>query len=59
MTEEGVLKFWKGTVPRLGRLIVSIDRWRLEGPKLTSAQMSGGIIFTVYEKAYPIFDPLF
>ena len=21
-TEEGVLKFWKGTVPRLGRLIV-------------------------------------
>lgn len=23
-TEEGVLKFWKGTVPRLGRLIVSI-----------------------------------
>ncbi|GFZ44987.1 LOW QUALITY PROTEIN: Uncharacterized mitochondrial carrier [Saitozyma sp. JCM 24511] len=36
-TEEGVLKFWKGTVPRLGRLI-----------------MSGGIIFTVYEKAYPV-----
>jgi solute carrier family 25 citrate transporter 1 len=23
LTEEGVLKFWKGTVPRLGRLIVS------------------------------------
>ncbi|WVR06494.1 hypothetical protein IAU60_003525 [Kwoniella sp. DSM 27419] len=37
-SEEGVLKFWKGTVPRLGRLI-----------------MSGGIIFTVYEKAYPVF----
>ncbi|KAI9634692.1 putative mitochondrial inner membrane citrate transporter [Dioszegia hungarica] len=37
-TEEGVLRFWKGTVPRLGRLI-----------------MSGGIIFTVYEKAYPVF----
>ncbi|KAL7420768.1 hypothetical protein Q5752_004720 [Cryptotrichosporon argae] len=36
-TEEGVLKFWKGTVPRLGRLI-----------------MSGGIIFSVYEKAYPV-----
>ncbi|ORY30546.1 putative mitochondrial inner membrane citrate transporter [Naematelia encephala] len=36
-TEEGVLKFWKGTVPRLGRLI-----------------MSGGIIFTVYEKTYPV-----
>ncbi len=37
-TEEGVLRFWKGTVPRLGRLV-----------------MSGGIIFTVYEKAYPVF----
>jgi len=37
-TEEGVLRFWKGTVPGLGRLI-----------------MSGGIIFTVYEKAYPVF----
>lgn len=22
-TEEGVTRFWKGTVPRLGRLIVS------------------------------------
>jgi hypothetical protein len=22
-TEEGVLQFWKGTVPRLGRLVVS------------------------------------
>lgn len=27
-TEEGVLKFWKGTVPRLGRLIVSETRAR-------------------------------
>lgn len=27
-TEEGVLKFWKGTVPRLGRLIVSHTRAR-------------------------------
>lgn len=25
-TEEGILKFWKGTVPRLGRLVVS-RRW--------------------------------
>lgn len=23
--EEGVLKFWKGTVPRLGRLVVSLN----------------------------------
>lgn len=25
-TEEGILKFWKGTVPRLGRLVVSCAR---------------------------------
>ncbi|KAK9449889.1 mitochondrial carrier domain-containing protein [Limtongia smithiae] len=31
--EEGVLTFWKGTTPRLGRLV-----------------LSGGIIFTIYEK---------
>ena len=41
ITEEGVLKFWNGTVPRLGRLV-----------------MSGGIIFTVYEKTYPTFATL-
>ncbi|WVN90550.1 uncharacterized protein L203_105789 [Cryptococcus depauperatus CBS 7841] len=35
--EEGIFGFWKGTVPRLGRLV-----------------MSGGIIFTVYEKTYPL-----
>ncbi|OCH84535.1 mitochondrial tricarboxylate transporter [Obba rivulosa] len=32
-TEEGFLRFWTGTTPRLARLI-----------------MSGGIVFTVYEK---------
>lgn len=37
ITEEGVLKLWKGTVPRLGRLV-----------------MSGGIVFSVYEKIYPV-----
>ncbi|OCF72761.1 solute carrier family 25 (mitochondrial citrate transporter), member 1 [Kwoniella mangroviensis CBS 8886] len=37
ITEEGFFKLWKGTVPRLGRLV-----------------MSGGIIFTVYEKSYPV-----
>lgn len=25
--EEGVFKFWKGTVPRLGRLVVSPFFW--------------------------------
>ncbi|EIN05788.1 mitochondrial tricarboxylate transporter [Punctularia strigosozonata HHB-11173 SS5] len=32
-TEEGILRFWTGTTPRLARLV-----------------MSGGIVFTVYEK---------
>jgi len=32
-TEEGLLRFWTGTTPRLARLV-----------------MSGGIVFTVYEK---------
>lgn len=27
--EEGVFKFWKGTVPRLGRLVVSPFFWFL------------------------------
>lgn len=31
--EEGLLTFWKGTTPRLGRLV-----------------LSGGIVFTIYEK---------
>ncbi|KAJ8591763.1 mitochondrial carrier [Rhizopogon salebrosus TDB-379] len=33
LTEEGILRFWNGTTPRLARLV-----------------MSGGIVFTVYEK---------
>ncbi|ODV92716.1 hypothetical protein CANCADRAFT_91219 [Tortispora caseinolytica NRRL Y-17796] len=33
LKEEGILTFWKGTTPRLGRLV-----------------LSGGIIFTIYEK---------
>jgi len=32
-TEEGVVRFWRGAVPRLGRLM-----------------LSGGIVFSVYEK---------
>ena len=31
--EEGLLTFWKGATPRLGRLV-----------------LSGGIVFTIYEK---------
>ncbi|KXN90408.1 hypothetical protein AN958_04277 [Leucoagaricus sp. SymC.cos] len=36
-TEEGILRFWTGTTPRLARLV-----------------MSGGIVFTVYEKIIKI-----
>ena len=35
--EEGVKTFWKGTTPRLGRLI-----------------LSGGIVFTIYEKVLDV-----
>ncbi|KAF2197669.1 mitochondrial tricarboxylate transporter-like protein [Delitschia confertaspora ATCC 74209] len=37
--EEGILTFWSGAVPRLGRLI-----------------LSGGIVFTMYEKAMEFMD---
>ncbi|KAJ9620880.1 hypothetical protein H2203_007466 [Taxawa tesnikishii (nom. ined.)] len=37
--EEGVLTFWSGAVPRLGRLI-----------------LSGGIVFTMYEKTMELLD---
>lgn len=71
-TEEGVLNFWKGTVPRLGRLIVSyrsptptLYSFPLPGTTTTftavdhpDPQLSGGIVFTVYEKAYPVFDAI-
>lgn len=67
-TEEGVLRFWKGTVPRLGRLIVRLcfPLQILRYPRHARAaqrrlaltngvlQLSGGIIFTIYEKVYPV-----
>lgn len=34
-TEEGVLKFWKGTVPRLGRLIVRMPSLRCRAELMT------------------------
>ncbi|KAF7316903.1 hypothetical protein HMN09_00424300 [Mycena chlorophos] len=39
-TEEGVLRFWTGTTPRLARLV-----------------LSGGIVFTVYEKVIATLNP--
>ncbi|KAL9095477.1 MAG: hypothetical protein Q9165_002348 [Trypethelium subeluteriae] len=39
--EEGVLTFWSGALPRLGRLT-----------------LSGGIVFTMYEKTMEMLDRL-
>ncbi|KAF2011749.1 mitochondrial tricarboxylate transporter-like protein [Aaosphaeria arxii CBS 175.79] len=39
--EEGILTFWSGALPRLGRLI-----------------LSGGIVFTMYEKAMEFMDKI-
>ncbi|KAF2738218.1 mitochondrial carrier [Polyplosphaeria fusca] len=39
--EEGLLMFWAGAVPRLGRLV-----------------LSGGIVFTMYEKSMELMDKL-
>jgi solute carrier family 25 citrate transporter 1 len=39
--DEGLLTFWSGAVPRLGRLI-----------------LSGGIVFTMYEKSMELMDRL-
>ena len=49
-TEEGVLRFWTGTTPRLVRLMVSCDSPVLDWFRLTAFdQLSGGIVFTTYE----------
>ena len=47
---EGVLRLWGGTVPRLVRLSVrTVPLSSLRTASLTFSQMSGGIVFTVYE----------
>lgn len=61
-TEEGVTRFWKGTTPRLARLIVSRSSKKLEEMLIIvlvyNHQMSGGIVFTVYEAVYPVMADL-
>jgi solute carrier family 25 citrate transporter 1 len=55
VTEEGILRFWTGTTPRLARLIVSSlnsDRVRRSLSRLS--QLSGGIVFTVYENVIKV-----
>jgi solute carrier family 25 citrate transporter 1 len=60
-TEEGVLRFWKGTTPRLARLTVSCHGTCLSlshtytdarppSPSSRASQLSGGIVFSVYEQ---------
>ena len=55
-TEEGLLRFWTGTTPRLARLVVRcvspvptelLGIWTLTIAR--ALQLSGGIVFTVYE----------
>ena len=50
-TEEGILRFWTGTTPRLARLTVSLLKYlRSKCISLTFLfKMSGGIVFTIYE----------
>jgi len=56
-TEEGILRFWTGTTPRLTRLVVrstvfsELLRVVLNFYRF---QLSGGIVFTVYEKIIKI-----
>ena len=56
-TEEGVRRFWTGTTPRLARLLVSRSSLHCLASPGTGAnepcvcpQLSGGIVFTTYEK---------
>lgn len=39
--DEGLLAFWRGATPRLGRLL-----------------LSGGIVFTIYEKMMTVLEPI-
>jgi solute carrier family 25 citrate transporter 1 len=51
-TEEGLLRFWTGTTPRLARLSVSeiSCKHRIKNDAIErTPQLSGGIVFTVYE----------
>jgi solute carrier family 25 citrate transporter 1 len=53
--EEGVAKLWGGTTPRLARLMVSGSGcWGCDHVwcrlQIADAQLSGGIVFAVYDK---------
>ena len=50
-TEEGILRFWTGTTPRLVRLMVSSSHLYIlvKVSNGLAPQLSGGIVFTVYE----------
>lgn len=54
LTEEGILRFWTGTTPRLARLVVSSQDGRWFMQRMTSPQMSGGIVFTIYENVIQV-----
>lgn len=55
LTEEGIFRFWTGTTPRLARLVVRcFSLCDVEVIQILLLQMSGGIVFTVYEKIVSI-----
>ena len=54
LTEEGVLRFWTGTTPRLIRLVVSKVGCSKHCLPEVTLQLSGGIVFTVYEKVIAV-----
>lgn len=48
--EEGIRRFWTGTTPRLARLLVRICLDPCSSLIFAVLQLSGGIVFTAYEK---------
>jgi solute carrier family 25 citrate transporter 1 len=56
-TEEGLLRFWSGTTPRLARLVVRHSSQPLAiYIQVYSMQLSGGITFSVYEKVIDLIN---
>jgi solute carrier family 25 citrate transporter 1 len=55
LTEEGIFRFWTGTTPRLARLVVRcFSLCDVDVIQISLLQMSGGIVFTTYEKIISI-----
>jgi len=57
-TEEGILRFWAGTTPRLARLVVChpFQQSVINLLIFHSMQLSGGITFSVYERVIDLIN---